>query len=216
MARKTKEEAERTRQLLIDTAEQLFWDKGVSKSSLADIAKAAGVTRGAIYWHFANKADLFNAMCERINAEFQELVSLEEDDTFSPAQRLWVHSCTVLRLISGSPQLLRIITILNMRCEYVGEMEGVFKYDRTWLSDKIRTLEVTLRQAAEVGQIRDGIDLGCASLSLHATITGLIDEWLTDPDTVNLSVLAEKLLTPYFAGVFRDDCWLLTTDERAK
>lgn len=54
MARKTREEAEQTRYLLLDTAEQLFSEKGVSKTTLADIASAAGLTRGAVYWHLTS------------------------------------------------------------------------------------------------------------------------------------------------------------------
>ncbi len=60
MARKTKEQAQATRQHILDVALRLFSQQGVSSTSLAEIAKAAGVTRGAIYWHFKDKSDLFN------------------------------------------------------------------------------------------------------------------------------------------------------------
>ena len=66
MARRTKEDALATRHQLLDAAERVFAEKGVSRTSLNDIAQAAGASRGAIYWHFKNKADLFNAMLERI------------------------------------------------------------------------------------------------------------------------------------------------------
>ena len=66
MARRTKEDAQKTRELLIEAAENVFYDKGVSKASLSDIAESAGVTRGAIYWHFKNKHDVFEAMIERL------------------------------------------------------------------------------------------------------------------------------------------------------
>lgn len=52
MARKTKQEAQETRQHILDVALRLFSQQGVSSTSLGEIAKAAGVTRGAIYWHF--------------------------------------------------------------------------------------------------------------------------------------------------------------------
>jgi len=55
MARCTKEKALETRERILDAAEDVFDDNGVSNTSLADIATAAGVTRGAIYWHFTNK-----------------------------------------------------------------------------------------------------------------------------------------------------------------
>lgn len=59
MARKTKQQALETRQHILDVAMRLFSQQGVSATSLAQIAQAAGVTRGAIYWHFKDKSDLF-------------------------------------------------------------------------------------------------------------------------------------------------------------
>lgn len=60
MARKTKEQAQETRLQILEAAVVEFSARGVSATSLTDIANAAGVTRGAIYWHFKNKVDLFN------------------------------------------------------------------------------------------------------------------------------------------------------------
>ncbi len=62
MAKRTKAEALKTRQELIETAIAQFAQHGVSKTTLNDIADAANVTRGAIYWHFENKTQLFNEM----------------------------------------------------------------------------------------------------------------------------------------------------------
>lgn len=64
MARKTKQEAQETRQHILDVALRLFSQQGVSSTSLGEIAKAAGVTRGAIYWHFKDKSDLFSEIWE--------------------------------------------------------------------------------------------------------------------------------------------------------
>ncbi len=73
MVRRTKQAAEETRSLILDAAEQVFRDKGVTRTSLTDIASQAGVTRGAIYWHFANKAELFTAMCDRATLPLEAL-----------------------------------------------------------------------------------------------------------------------------------------------
>ena len=84
MARRTKEEALATRDRILDTAELLFQQRGVSRTSLHDLATAAGVTRGAIYWHFQDKADVFNAMMSRVCLPLEEScgaceVALAED-----------------------------------------------------------------------------------------------------------------------------------------
>ncbi|MDU4077513.1 MAG: TetR family transcriptional regulator [Klebsiella pneumoniae] len=73
MARKTKQQARETRQLILDVALRLFSQQGVSSTSLATIAKAAGVTRGAIYWRFKNKSDLFNEIWELSDASISDL-----------------------------------------------------------------------------------------------------------------------------------------------
>ena len=75
MVRKTKEEAQETRNLILDTAEAVFSEKGVSRTTLNDIAKAADLTRGAIYWHFKNKADLFDAMLQRVILPMDEFIA---------------------------------------------------------------------------------------------------------------------------------------------
>ena len=76
MARKTKAEAAATREALLDAAEEVFLEKGVARTSLEQIARHAGMTRGAVYWHFKNKADLFQAMLGRVRMPFQELGKL--------------------------------------------------------------------------------------------------------------------------------------------
>src|SRR6478609_9788806 len=67
MVRRTKQEAEETRGRILDAAEQVFHEKGVAHASLEDVAAAAQVTRGAIYWHFKDKAELFDAMMQRVD-----------------------------------------------------------------------------------------------------------------------------------------------------
>ena len=77
MVRRTKEEALETRNRILDAAEAVFHARGVARPSLADIAEAAGVTRGAIYWHFKNKSDVFAAMCDRVNLPVEALCAPE-------------------------------------------------------------------------------------------------------------------------------------------
>ena len=72
MVRKTKAEAEQTRKDIIDAARRVFHTCGVSRSTLEKIAQEAGVTRGAVYWHFENKAELFFAMREDVFAPMLE------------------------------------------------------------------------------------------------------------------------------------------------
>ena len=83
MARKTKEEALKTYHLLLDSSAELFHKQGIAATTLHDIAKHAGMTRGAIYWHFENKGDVIKALWERdaapIFSHFIELLKADAD-----------------------------------------------------------------------------------------------------------------------------------------
>ncbi len=64
MARRTPEEAEQTKQTLLSIALQQYATVGIYGTSLKAIAAQAGVTHGALYWHFASRDDLIVALCE--------------------------------------------------------------------------------------------------------------------------------------------------------
>src|SRR5438477_5853899 len=76
MARRTKKEAAVTREQLLDAAERVFRERGVTRTSLTEVATAAGLTRGAVYWHFKDKAALFAAMCERATLPLDAMLTV--------------------------------------------------------------------------------------------------------------------------------------------
>ena len=126
MARRTKAEAQATRNALIDAAERLFDSQGVSRTSLQDIAQAAGATRGAIYWHFKDKADLFNAMMERATAHLDDMAQQTPDAEAAPDMQGYVDGMVqVLGRIAEDEALSRVLRIATYRIEYVEELGAV-------------------------------------------------------------------------------------------
>ena len=76
--RRTKAEAQETREALLDAAERVFFENGVATTSLTEIAQAASLTRGAIYWHFVDKAALFEAVQERGRLPQEHIAKLQK------------------------------------------------------------------------------------------------------------------------------------------
>ena len=64
------------RQRLVAEARRLFADKGFEGVSVDDIAAAAGLTKGAVYYQFKDKTDLFRAACEAVMADVARYVDL--------------------------------------------------------------------------------------------------------------------------------------------
>ena len=58
MARKTKEDSEQTRRAILDSAMQVLYEKGYSRTTFDEIAARINLTKGAVYWHFKSKTDL--------------------------------------------------------------------------------------------------------------------------------------------------------------
>lgn len=75
MARRTAAEAAQTRQTIVDTARAAFATDGYAAASTTQIATSAGVSRGALYHHFDDKAALFEAVFAEMVAEFDGTVT---------------------------------------------------------------------------------------------------------------------------------------------
>ncbi|HWW49559.1 MAG TPA: TetR family transcriptional regulator [Xanthobacteraceae bacterium] len=128
MARNTKSAAKETRRRILDAAERLFFANGVAQTSLEQIAEEAGVTRGAIYWHFADRVALFRAMLEDVRLPQEDMVeqaaACGNPDPLGLLERV---ACDSLATLAADEQRQRVYAILLFRCEYLGEMADVLQ-----------------------------------------------------------------------------------------
>ncbi|HOB60645.1 MAG TPA: TetR family transcriptional regulator [Candidatus Competibacteraceae bacterium] len=180
MARKTKEEAERTRQQIIHAARQVFHECGVSRTSLEHIAKAAGVTRGAVYWHFANKAELFFAMQEQAStplmARLDDLLLVE--GSTDPLQGIEQALKEFFRTLDEHPEIRQTFETMASRCEYVDEFAPVQVEVNKPAMDFLDKVEIAYRRAQERGVLRAGLEPHAIALDTWAFACGLFHHLL--------------------------------------
>ena len=174
MARRTKADAQATRNALLDAAERLFEEKGVSRTSLNDIAVAAGATRGAIYWHFKDKADLFNAMMERATLPMEQLLTGTGPDA-PPASMQVVCDAMLegLRQVASLPDPVGAITDMNSALEH----------------------------AFAQRPCPAAVSPDMAALGLQVLIEGLLQSWLLDPQAYDLVQAARISVGTYLRGL---------------
>lgn len=193
MARRTKEEAQETRKQILEAAEKAFYERGVARTTLADIATLAGVTRGAIYWHFSNKADLVQAMLDTVHEPLNELAKAsereEELDPLGCMRKLLIH---LFHQVALDPKTQRINEILFHKCEFTDEMCDLRQQRRVASIDCNLRIELTLRNAVNRGQLPENLDTARAAISLHAYIDGILYQWLLAPDSFELDTQAER------------------------
>jgi TetR/AcrR family acrAB operon transcriptional repressor len=195
MARATKEEALETRNRIIDAAEEVMFARGVAQTSLADVADAAGVTRGAIYWHFKNKADLFEAMVERVRLPLEALMQTPEsqfrNDPLGHLRTTWVR---LLQDVVREPRTRRVLDILFLKCELVDPNDTIWIRQNECYLNWLKTTEGILQEAISLDQLPADLDLKLAVLILHSHISGLLDNWLFSPTTFDLASVAEPII----------------------
>ncbi len=199
MARSTKEEALETRNRILDAAEEVFHARGVAGTSLADIAQAADVTRGAIYWHFRNKSDLFDAMCERVRLPMEAMVEANaEADEPDPLGQLRATCIFVLKEAVRNPHSRKVFDILFHKCEFVDDADPIVKRQKESFQKGSENIEHILRNAIARGQLPADLDLRLAGAMLHAAVDGLLNNWLFSPASFNLAANAERLIDGCF------------------
>ena len=202
MARKTKEEAQETRHAILDAAERVFQEHGVSRTSLAEIATAAGVTRGAIYWHFKNKADLFDAMIERVfdplEAKLAEVLAQEAQDPLRMLRDLAVY---FLERVAAEPQYLRVLEISWHKCEYVGEMATSRDNHLECGNRYLAINEDAIRLAIQRGYLSPRVEPRRAAVGVMAVVDGLVVNWTLDHKLFPLADYGIAAIDTYFAGL---------------
>lgn len=195
MVRVTKEEALETRNRILDAAETMFQRQGVARTSLADIAAEAKVTRGAVYWHFKNKSDLFNAMCERVRLPMEEMATAGMNDgTVSPLDTLRKVCLFCLRQATGNPHSRAVFGILFHKCEFVDPTDPVYMRQEEAIQLGRKQLETVLGNAVRKGQLPENLDIPLAAAIFQSYMSGLMNHWLFLPDSFDLHAEAERAI----------------------
>ena len=201
MVRKTKGEAAITREQLLDAAERVFRDHGVAKTSLAEVATAAGVTRGAVYWHFRDKADLFGAMCERatspLDAMLVEAGGRTHDNPLGAVRALAVSALTRL---ATDPRAQAVFEVI-FHTELTGELADFAGRQERDRCDCLANVQSILEQAVARGQLPADTDTALATRLLHAYVGGIMREWVLDKAAYDLAARARSIVDTIVAGL---------------
>ncbi|MDP2559698.1 TetR family transcriptional regulator [Psychrobium sp. 1_MG-2023] len=199
MVRKTKEQAAATRALLLDGAEEVFFSKGFSQTTLMDIANHVQLTRGAIYWHFKNKVELFQAMLERVCSPIDQLsLALTDENEPDPLGKYREFSVNLLKNLAHDKRQQRVFSIIQHKFEYNGTVEQIElrQLDNFLTIDD--NIKRTLTNAIKRQQLPHDLDVEQAAITKHAYFCGLIDNWLYQPQRFDLAAMAESLVDNYF------------------
>lgn len=203
--RRTKEQAENTRRAILAAAETLFLEQGVAHTSLEHIARQAGVTRGAVYWHFENKAHLFHEMLSQVRLPPEQMAErLQGCVERDPLQALRELCVEAIENLARNPQKRRILTILLRRCEFTEELREAERRHEAFINQFIALCEQQFSHPGASARLHAGMTPRLAARALHALIVGLFSDWLRDPTLFDPLVDAAAMVDVCFRGLIRD------------
>ncbi len=187
MVRKTKEDAAITRQRIISAARDMFLQKGVSRTSLEQIASQASVTRGAVYWHFQNKAELFHAMREEVYLPLIDrmddtLLGNSDDASIDPLGRIRKHLESTIQILDNDPTTRATYEVMMTKCEYVDEFADVLQSILSNCSGLVHKMEQAYAKAQEIGQVGTQVTAAELAMDTHLFFSGLLHMWVKDTE----------------------------------
>ena len=195
MARKTKEEALETRNAILDATVRVLAAKGAANASLTDIAREAGVTRGAIYWHFTNKADLLNALWDEVLLLYTPLARASESrDEPDPLGRLRELYVRFLGRLADDPRQQQLIRILFDQGSGSEDIDLIRTRHLQTLHQRNRSVQTVLRNAIDLGQLSPDLDVRLGTIAVVSFIHGLIANWVLTPDMFDIKGDAPALI----------------------
>tara|TARA_Y100001936_G_scaffold243230_1_gene281776 strand:+ start:28460 stop:29077 length:618 start_codon:yes stop_codon:yes gene_type:complete len=184
MARKTKEDAELTRRNIIIAAREVFLLRGVSRTTMEHIATQAGVTRGAIYWHFKNKTQIFQAMREQVFLPLIDRMddTLLVDSSVNPLVRIENFLCGTIHLLNNNIETRQIYEIMMIKCEYVTEFSILLQEILQTCSGIEDKLQLAYEKAKEQGLLHPSHEPAQLAIDTQLFFIGLLHMWVKDSD----------------------------------
>ena len=201
MARKTKEDAEVTRQNLLGAALKVFSRQGYTAARLEDVAEEAGVTRGAIYWHFKNKADLYNTLVAETLGGIQSVVdrAVRRGGSFLEIQRRVMIYITTLSEVDEVYRAVMELTVL--KTGYEPELQEGLRAKNKAARQVETELAGYFRMGIAIGEVRAELDPVIAARSMMAYMNGILLNWLMDQQAFSLRECVPALVDIYIRGI---------------
>ncbi|MFC2015233.1 TetR family transcriptional regulator [Chloroflexota bacterium] len=199
--RRTKEDAAITRDKLLDVSLSVFSKNGYSAATLGDIAKEVGVTRGAIYWHFGSKSELYGSLVQEYSNRGSSIAqqAIEEGGSVKEIiRRIFIR---LLSSIEDDRKLRAMMEISLFKTELTPELRAGQQTQIEAGRVLIEGISEAIRQGVTSGELRSDLDPSGVARAFIAYQNGAIHLWLLDPDSFSLKESADSFADIFMKGI---------------
>lgn len=205
MPRRTKEEAEQTRQHLLETALRLFAERGISRTSLKDIAAEADLTHGALYWHFKNRTDLVAALYQECRLPLEDLfidqLQSARQDALQSLGDFIIDWCD---LVLNEERAAKIWRVFHQGCDREPELKvieaEIYAEQQEWLARLAKIIKKARKQKQipdKLSSKKDSVDTSALAIvfGIVASVQNL------SPELVHTKAHIKQVVSAYLYGL---------------
>ena len=199
--RKTAAEAAETRLAILRAALDEFSRRGYSATTLDGVARAAGVTRGAVYWHFASKAALYEELLRAFGGQAGAIMgaaAAEGGDFIAVCRRILTR---LLTRLEEDKELRAVMELSLFKTERTAELADVVANQRASMNELVAQLAGIMQAGIAQGALRADLDPFDVARGFLAYQQGVFHLWLTDPDAFSLRERASTLADLFIGGI---------------
>jgi TetR/AcrR family acrAB operon transcriptional repressor len=168
-----------SRRRILDAAEELILEQGYEKTSIVEISRRSGVSRGSIPWHFTNKDGVLLAVVDRATARYFADETLEPDATAHSAFARFA------KLVRGDGARL-LFVVLNQAVTARGPVRA--QYQQFYANERRKLDAWLLHEGVDSPQRRTSLAAAILSALLGTTV-----QWLVDPHDLDLEATLDAL-----------------------
>ena len=200
--RRTKEAAAETREQLLNAALVCFRRQGYSATTLDDIARQAGTTRGAIHWHFGNKVELFNTLVreqyKRAATIFSTIGTPGGESPMQQLRQLLIHW---LSYVEEDEDFRAMLELLTLRTEVGPELVGGLQENVQGQRRSLEYFASLIRKGIDAGEVRAEVEPELAARAVLGMVNGITSLWLMDTTAFSLKGIAQDTVDLFLTSI---------------
>ncbi|MFI5273658.1 MAG: TetR family transcriptional regulator [Ktedonobacterales bacterium] len=188
------------RRQIVAAATEVFSRKGYAGTTLDDITAEANLSKGAIYWYFDSKAELFTTILGERSSVFLELLegaARQADSPLAALEQMWLRWLEALEIDRSYQAYARLA---HLRIEVGVEPRESLNARRTEERRVQALVTQTVLEAVAAEQLPRQTDVEAVALSFVSAGTGLVRAWLLVPETFLPRAIAPRIWALLVAG----------------
>ena len=201
--KRTKEKAELTREKLLKVALNVFNRKGYAETRLEDVAKQANVTRGAIYWHFQNKYNLYYTLIKEYTPDVEKQFETILDSDESPVKRIGQCLTHFCENIEDDEEFQALIKLVFLNKSILVESEDILKVISERQRSIMHLISMVIQEGIECGEIRSGIEPDSISILLNCSLAGIAAMWFSKAIEFSPKKKADIFIDNFLNGIVK-------------